>query len=259
MGEARRRRQRDAEAAKRKGVYSQYLDQRLTGTALAKERRRQLTRISTLRKRPNLVMASTFENKGKIVTSISYDDIVPFQDLVEGLNGDSIDVIVETPGGSAVVVEDLVTLLRSRFKSIAFIVPGWAKSAGTILAMAGDEILMGPASALGPIDAQLTWKNKVFSADAFLKGLTDMKDEANDPQIGLNKAHIPILQQISPGEIQNARNALAFAQDLVSDWLENYNSAIGSRTDRLGRPSLNPNVRTRPVESPRIFAIIRNG
>ena len=220
MGEAKRRKKRQAEAANRKGVFSQYLNRRLRGKELTKERRRQLQRISALRSRPNIVMAAG-PNKGpNVSTTINYEDILPFQDLLEGLDGKSIDVLVETLGGSAEVVEDLVKLLRGRFEEVAFIVPGWAKSAGTILVMAGDEIVMGPGSALGPIDAQMSWKNKVFSADAFLQGLEEMKKEANDQ--GLNKAHIPILQQISPGEIQRARNALKFARDLVGKWLEKY-------------------------------------
>lgn len=119
------------------------------------------------------------------------------------------------------VVEDIVKMLRPRFESVSFIIPGWAKSAGTILAMSGDEILMEPASALGPIDAQISWKGKVFSAEAFLEGLEDMKREATDTGI-LNRAHIPILQQISPGEIQHARNALSFAKELVTAWLRDY-------------------------------------
>ena len=96
-----------------------------------------------------------------------------------------------------------------------------AKSAGTIMVMAGDEILMEPASSLGPIDAQIQWEGKVFSAEAFLKGLDKIKEEAATTNT-LNRAYIPILQRISPGEIQNADNALSFAKVLVTNWLKEY-------------------------------------
>jgi len=69
------------------------------------------------------------------------------------------------------------------------------------MAMSVDEILMGPASALGPIDAQMSWQGKRFSADALLEGLEKIKEEVAGSGI-LNKAYIPILQGISPGEIQ---------------------------------------------------------
>ncbi len=187
---------------------------------MQEERKAQLARIANARGREVLVFAADFRKGGQAPISIAYEDILPFKDLMEGLEGDAVDVILETPGGSAEVAEDLVRLLRYRFKEVAFIVPGWAKSAGTIMTMAGDEILMGPSSALGPIDAQIQWKDKVFSAEAFLEGLGAMKLEAESQ--GLNKAHIPILQQISPGEIQHAQNALDFAKKLVADWLEHY-------------------------------------
>jgi ClpP class serine protease len=222
MGEAKRKALAAAEAAKLRGVYSEYLDRQMSRLQLDAERKAQLARIADLRGRAVFVMAADYRKGQNAPISIAYEDILPFKDLVGGVEGDSIDVILETPGGSAEVAEDLVSLLRDRFANVSFIIPGWAKSAGTIMAMAGDEILMEPASALGPIDAQIQWKDKIFSAEAFLEGLMDMKREAEDPEKGLNKAHIPILQQISPGEIQHAKNALDFARRLVADWLERY-------------------------------------
>lgn len=69
------------------------------------------------------------------------------------------------------------------------IVQGYAKSAGTIIAMSADEIFMDAASSLGPIDAQIQWQGKVFSADALLEGMKRIKKEVEDTGI-LNKAGI---------------------------------------------------------------------
>lgn len=138
----------------------------------------------------------------------------------QGDDGD-LDVLLETPGGSGEVAEDIVRLLRGRFHSVAFIVPGYAKSAGTIMTMAGDEILMGPASALGPIDAQMAWQGKTFSAEALIEGLKKIKEEVARTN-SLNRAYIPILQGLSPGELEKAQNALDFARVLVADWLAKY-------------------------------------
>jgi hypothetical protein len=80
---------------------------------------------------------------------------------------------------------------------------------------------MEPASALGPIDAQMTWQGKVFSADALLEGLEQIKKEVQATGI-LNKAYIPILQGLSPGELQEAENGLNFAKELVTRWLATY-------------------------------------
>ena len=48
-----------------------------------------------------------------------------------------------------------------------------------------------------------------------------IKQEVTDTGT-LNKAYIPILQGISPGELQSAENALAFAKVLVTDWLARH-------------------------------------
>ncbi|MEX0862273.1 hypothetical protein [Nitrosopumilus sp.] len=153
--------------------------------------------------------------------SIDYTDILPVQDQLSNLSGEAIDVILETPGGVGEVVEDIVKLLRDKYEHVGIIIPGWAKSAGTIFAMAGDEILMGSASGLGPIDAQIITNSKRFSADAFLEGLEKIKNDII--QSGkLNPAYIPMLQQISPGEIQHCENAQKFSKRIVTEWLENY-------------------------------------
>jgi ClpP class serine protease len=115
----------------------------------------------------------------------------------------------------------MVRLLRNKYEHIGIIIPGTAKSAGTIFSMAGDEILMGVTSALGPIDAQIISSNKRYSADAFLEGLEKIK--ADVLATGkLNPAYIPILQNISPGEIQHCENAQNFSKKLVAQWLSAY-------------------------------------
>jgi len=203
------------------GIYSEYLDQGAALDLLA-ERKKQLRRMAELRGREVLVYASdSAKARQGAPVAIDNSDLLPITDQISNLKGSSIDVLLETGGGSGETVEDIVRLLHLKFESVAFIVPGMAKSAGTIMVMAGDEILMEPASSLGPIDAQIQWEGKVFSAEAFLKGLDKIKEEAATTNT-LNRAYIPILQRISPGEIQNADNALSFAKVLVTNWLKEY-------------------------------------
>lgn len=202
------------------GIYTEYLDKQLDWAGLTKERKKQLLMISRRRgERPVLAFAAAMTKDAPI--AIDYDDRVPIIDQLSNLVGDKIDIILETPGGHAEVVEDIVKQVRKKFSEVAMIIPGYAKSAGTIMAMAGDEILMEPASALGPIDAQIIQAGKRFSAHAFLEGLEKIKKEVEDKR-QLNRAYIPILQNISPGEIQSCENALAFSKTLVTEWLSKY-------------------------------------
>ncbi len=216
------------------GIYSEYLDRNLSFPDLNAEAKRQLKRISDLRQGRDVLVFAADLNKtdaGQLI-SINYADLLPINDQLSNLNGAAIDLILETPGGSGEVAEDIVRILRSKYTEIGIIVPGYAKSAGTIIAMAGDEILMDPGSALGPIDAQLFWMGKVFSAGELIDGMDKIKDETANTGV-LNKAYIPILQGISPGELQRARNAQDFSKKLVADWLVQYkfkNWAIHSST-----------------------------
>jgi hypothetical protein len=204
------------------GVYDEYLKLGLGTDDLNQLRWEQLGRISELRGGRDILAYAADIRKGRSPISIDYGDILPFNDRLSQLSGGALDLILETPGGSGEVAEDLVRLVRDKYPDdFAVIVPGWAKSAGTIMTMAADDILMGPTSALGPIDAQLTWQGKVFSADSLIKGFEDIKAEVDDTG-SLNKAYIPILQNMSPGELKEAHNQLKFAQDLVTDWLANY-------------------------------------
>ena len=207
------------------GIYSGYLDQLLSTEQVATLRKEQLKRISEIRGRAIFVYASDFVSPMKapkgVPVALDASDILPISDQLDNIVGRDIDVVLETPGGNGTVADDIVHSLRKRFDSVAFIVPGQAKSAGTIMVMSGDEILMDHRSAVGPIDAQITFEGKQFSADALLKGIKQIADESENAK-SLNRAYIPILQRLSPGDLQNAQNALDFARFLVRDWLCEY-------------------------------------
>ncbi len=204
------------------GYYSEYLERNLSFQDLTAERKVQLSRISELRGgRDVLVFAADLNKGGNVPISISFADLLPVRDQLSTPSSEALDLILETPGGSGEATDDLVRFLRGTYREVGVIVPGWAKSAGTLIAMAADEILMEPSSALGPIDAQIGWQGKVFSAGELLDGLDKIKDEVQTTGI-LNKAYIPILQGISPGELQRAENARGFAKVLVADWLARF-------------------------------------
>ena len=88
-------------ARNKTGPLLKYLDQQLSSEALAAERRKQLKRISTIRKRPILVMAADLNNNSSVKAdelSIEYRDIICIQNLIKEFEGEAIDVLLETPG-----------------------------------------------------------------------------------------------------------------------------------------------------------------
>lgn len=204
------------------GHFHDFVKKPIIGDALDVERRKLLEEIGRLRKTSVITYAARMQIPvAGAANLVTYEDILPFQDLLTDLTGDRVSVIVETPGGSGEVGRQLVEMLHMRFSHVEFIVPGWAKSTGTIMVMGGHEILMGPGSALGPIDAQLSQEGKTYSADALIEGMENIKKEVETTG-KLNSAYIPILQKVSPGELQHAKNALDFARVTVQEWLSRH-------------------------------------
>lgn len=230
------------------GIYTEYLDKNMDINDIHAERKKQLERISRIRGRDIIVFAADLNKGGNAPISIAYDDILPFSDQLSNLSGTKLDVILETPGGFGEVAEDIVKMIRNKYEDVAFIIPGTAKSSGTIMAMSGDEILMEPMSSLGPIDAQIiTAQGKRYSAEALIKGIDKIKEEADSKQ-SLSKAYIPILQGISPGEIEGAHNALNFAKVLVTDWLAKYKFKNWTTHTSSGHPVTEQEKRDRAHE-----------
>lgn len=218
------------------GIYSDYLDRQMGFEELARERKAWLKRISDLRDGHDILVYAGDVNK-RAPISIDNSDIIPFTDLLGDLKGsDAIDIIIQTPGGIADVVERFVNLLRGKYKNVSVIVPGMAMSAGTIFSMSADEILMGKSSSLGPIDAQIMWNGKQYSAGAFLDGLDKIKEDIVKNNGRLNPIYIPILQGISPGEIQHNENAQELSASLVRDWLVKYKFSHWTTHSSSGAP-----------------------
>jgi hypothetical protein len=92
------------------GLYSDYLNRQLYFDQLAQERKTQLRRISEVRCRPVLVYAS--DSAKDCPNNIDYSDITPFADQLSVICGEAVDLLLETPGGYAEVVEDLIALQK---------------------------------------------------------------------------------------------------------------------------------------------------
>ncbi len=218
------------------GIFTEYIDRNLNMEELFKERKKQLKRISKIRGgRDLLVIAADMVSGQPAPININYPDLLPVVDQISNMKGSALDLILETPGGSGETAEDIIRAIRSKYDDFAVIIPGRAKSAGTIMALAGNEILMEPTSSLGPIDAQLAWEGKGFSADALLKGVERIKGEVTSTG-ALNRTYIPMLQRISPGELESAQNALDFATDLVKRWLVKYKFQSWDQHSSTGNP-----------------------
>lgn len=156
--------------------------------------------------------------------SITEEDIQGLMEVVHGLKGQSLDLIVHSPGGSAEATEAFVSYLRTKFSNIRVIIPQSAMSAATMLACAANSIVMGKHSFIGPIDPQMILQTplgvQVVPAQAIIDQFELAKTECEDPKkLG---SWIPILSQYGPALLVQCDNALKLSQELVSEWLEKY-------------------------------------
>ncbi len=105
--------------------------------------------------------------------SLSSSDIPVLGNLLLRI-GDvkTLNLILQSPGGDGTVVEKFVSLCRSQCKKFRVIIPNEAKSAATMIALGADEIIMGPPSEIGPIDAQVevitNGIRRLISAQSFI-------------------------------------------------------------------------------------------
>ena len=89
---------------------------------------------------------------------IRRDDVVGFVDLLHNVaRGADVDLLLHTGGGDMDAAEKFITLVRSRVGTgqLRVVVPDYAKSAGTLMALGADVLLMSDTSELGPIDPQI--------------------------------------------------------------------------------------------------------
>ncbi|MCD6351203.1 MAG: hypothetical protein J7M26_03690 [Armatimonadetes bacterium] len=66
-----------------------------------------------------------------------------------------IDLILHTPGGLVLAAEQIAMALCRHPAKVTVFVPHYAMSGGTLIAIAGDEIVMDEDAVLGPLDPQL--------------------------------------------------------------------------------------------------------
>lgn len=66
-----------------------------------------------------------------------------------------IDLILHTPGGLVLAATQIAKAIKDHPAKTTVIVPHYAMSGGTLIALAADEIIMDPHAVLGPVDPQL--------------------------------------------------------------------------------------------------------
>ena len=180
---------------------------------------------------------------------IDRDDFIPFGDLLHNVpRGRRMELLLHTPGGSGDAAEKLIRMVRGKAEeaNIHIVVPDFAKSAGTLMVLGADVVVMSDMSELGPIDPQmrfadttghLRWQSVQSYLDAYeeyKKTLTE--DPSNVPaQIMLNRLDPLIVKQcesVRDRARQSAESQLRegmFRKDTDRNWTKTAAGLLDTR------------------------------
>jgi len=157
--------------------------------------------------------------------SLSHADVLPFTSMLKSIgHAESLDLVVASSGGDGTAAEKMLDLCRRYCREeLRVVVPLYAKSAATLLALGSDTIIMGETSELGPIDAQVFIiegnKEQQISADHFLRARDEaVKNLGSPDQIVVQAAQIQ-LALLSPPFLQHCQDLMDFAKDFAGKQL----------------------------------------
>lgn len=143
--------------------------------------------------RDSKVIAFVTGERIGLQTIIASDAVGPFVSLLDDIGPTKkLSLILDTNGGQTSAAWRLINLLRSFGDELEVIVPTKAMSAGTLMSLGADRIVMTKQGALGPIDPSLdshplspTVGSHQFtvpvSAEAVRGYLDEVKKDITDP------------------------------------------------------------------------------
>ena len=127
---------------------------------LAQSRRRMLARIAVKRDDTVITLIHRQETLSLLGIPLArYIDIDDSQSVLRAIRETppkkSIEIILHTPGGLVLAASQIARALSDHDGRIVAVVPHYAMSGGTLIALAADEIVLDRHAALGPVDPQL--------------------------------------------------------------------------------------------------------
>ena len=150
-----------------------------------------------------------------------------------------IDLVLHTPGGLVLATQQIARALRNHPAKVTVIVPHYAMSGGTLVALAAGEILMDGNAVLGPVDPQVG----EYPAVSLIRVIREKDaNELDDRTLILADVARTALGQIQQfmGELLRDRMAPDKARELLTAltdgrWTHDY-PITASRAQALGFP-----------------------
>lgn len=147
-------------------------------------------------------------------------------------------VMLQTVGGLMETVERLVAVMRTHYDQVSFVIPNFAYSAGTVLALSGNRIFMDYYSVLGPIDPQVTSKDtsQLLPGLGILAKFDEICKKINESESEENcRAELAYLvRQFEPEQLFAIEQAIQHGISLITEWLRKYKFKDWKKTETRG-------------------------
>lgn len=159
---------------------------------------------------------------GEIIAGV--DDLIRkiIEKKRENSNKDKLFVILTTSGGYIEVVQRFVDIMRQHYKIVDFIIPNYAYSAGTVLAMSGDDIYMDYYARLGPIDPQVeNLAGRLVPALGYLEQYERLIKKAQDNEITAAEVQL-LISSFDQADLYQYEQARELSIALLTEWLVKY-------------------------------------
>ena len=157
----------------------------------------------------------------------------------------TVALILNTPGGIVEIVERMVTAIRFVYGEVIAIVPDRAMSAGTILALSADRIMMDHLSCLGPIDPQIERDGSLFPALSYLNQFERLNRKSQQGE--LTTAEYALLNKLDLGELYQFEQARELSIELLINWLSRYKFKDWKVTE-TSKKKVTPKMRKKRAE-----------
>jgi len=190
-------------------VYDRVLDEQ---TQAHPTRRHLFATLTEGLERPVVTFFTSF----RYPVMLEDDDADMLEGVLRNLDlSKGLALCISSPGGDGLAAERIVNMCRAYSGTGEYwvIVPGKAKSAGTMVCFGASKIIMGPTSELGPVDPQVQDGDQLFSVYNVVQSYEKLFARAVKEKGNLQ----PYLQQLSiydEREIAELRAAMELSKDI---------------------------------------------
>ena len=148
------------------------------------------------------------------------DDVTPqlFKDELNAGRGD-ITVWINSPGGDCVAAAQIYNMLTDYKGNVTVKIDGIAASAASVIAMAGDNVLMSPVSMMmihNPATVAFGDHTEMAKAIEMLEGVKDSIINAYSLKTGMSRAKLSRLMDAETWMDATKAVELGFADDIIT-------------------------------------------